>query len=294
MPLISDSIGRVLGKRYRLLSALGTGASAHVFLAEDVSLQRHVAVKVLQPGLATDEAFLKRFGPRPARWPPSTIPTCCGSSTGVRTPMARTSSGVSRRGLAARPARPGRPAEPLPGRPAGDRGGAGPGLCARPGPGAPRHQAGQPALRRGGPGAGGRLRRGPRPGRSGLHRAGGGDGGHGPLHASPESAEGKPVDGRADVYSLALVLYEALSGHRALRDGHDHGHADGPGRGPLPPHEALGPLDDVLARAAAPRCLRPGWTRPASRPGWARWPVPCPRPSRFPSTRPSMSPAGCP
>src|ERR1700728_1767842 len=61
MPLISDSIGRVLGKRYRLLSALGTGASAHVYLAEDVSLQRHVAVKVLQPGLATDESFLKRF-----------------------------------------------------------------------------------------------------------------------------------------------------------------------------------------------------------------------------------------
>src|SRR5580698_9875137 len=62
MPLITDSIGRVLGKRYRLLSALGTGASAHVYLAEDVSLQRYVAVKVLQPGLATDEAFLKRFG----------------------------------------------------------------------------------------------------------------------------------------------------------------------------------------------------------------------------------------
>src|SRR5258708_40057620 len=61
MPLISDSIGRVLGKRYRLLSALGTGASAHVFLAEDVALQRHVAVTGLQPGLATDEAFLKRF-----------------------------------------------------------------------------------------------------------------------------------------------------------------------------------------------------------------------------------------
>ena len=61
MPLISDSIGRVLGKRYRLVSALGTGASAHVFLAEDVSLQRRVAVKVLQPGLAHDESFLKRF-----------------------------------------------------------------------------------------------------------------------------------------------------------------------------------------------------------------------------------------
>ncbi len=62
MPQISDSIGRVLGTRYRLLSALGTGASAHVFLAEDVSLQRHVAVKVLLPGLASDTSFLKRFG----------------------------------------------------------------------------------------------------------------------------------------------------------------------------------------------------------------------------------------
>src|SRR5579862_1842318 len=61
MPLITDSIGRVLGGRYRLLSALGTGASAHVFLAEDVSLQRNVAVKVLQPTLVRDEAFLKRF-----------------------------------------------------------------------------------------------------------------------------------------------------------------------------------------------------------------------------------------
>ena len=62
MPLISDSVGRVFGKRYRLISPLGSGASAHVFLAEDVTLQRPVAVKVLQPALAKDEVFLKRFG----------------------------------------------------------------------------------------------------------------------------------------------------------------------------------------------------------------------------------------
>ena len=61
MPLISDSIGRVLGNRYRLISALGSGASAHVYLAEDVILQRPVAVKVLQPTLARDEGFLRRF-----------------------------------------------------------------------------------------------------------------------------------------------------------------------------------------------------------------------------------------
>ncbi len=61
MPGITDSIGRVLGDRYRLLTALGTGASAHVYLAEDISLHRQVAIKVLHPALAGDSAFLKRF-----------------------------------------------------------------------------------------------------------------------------------------------------------------------------------------------------------------------------------------
>ncbi len=61
MPSITDSIGRVLGDRYRLVSPLGTGASAHVYLAEDVSLHRRVAIKVLHPALAGDSAFLKRF-----------------------------------------------------------------------------------------------------------------------------------------------------------------------------------------------------------------------------------------
>ena len=56
-----DQIGRVLGGRYRLLAPIGTGASAHVFLAEDVSLRRRVAVKVLHPALADDEGFVRRF-----------------------------------------------------------------------------------------------------------------------------------------------------------------------------------------------------------------------------------------
>ncbi len=61
MPSITDSIGRVLGDRYRLRRALGTGASAHVYLADDVSLHRRVAIKVLHPALAGDDAFLRRF-----------------------------------------------------------------------------------------------------------------------------------------------------------------------------------------------------------------------------------------
>jgi serine/threonine protein kinase len=58
---IVEHLGRVLGGRYRLLAPIGTGASAHVFLAEDVKLRRRVAVKVLHPALTDDEAFLRRF-----------------------------------------------------------------------------------------------------------------------------------------------------------------------------------------------------------------------------------------
>src|SRR5947208_149693 len=61
MSRIADQLGRVLGGRYRLLAPISTGASAHVFLAEDVSLRRRVAVKVLHAALAHDEAFLRRF-----------------------------------------------------------------------------------------------------------------------------------------------------------------------------------------------------------------------------------------
>ena len=50
-----------MGGRYRLLRPIGSGASAHVYVGEDVRLKRAVAVKVLHPALAEDRSFLRRF-----------------------------------------------------------------------------------------------------------------------------------------------------------------------------------------------------------------------------------------
>lgn len=61
MSRIADYVGRVLGGRYRLLAPIGTGGSAHVYLAEDSTLRRRVAVKLLHSALAEDESFLRRF-----------------------------------------------------------------------------------------------------------------------------------------------------------------------------------------------------------------------------------------
>ena len=61
MSRIADHVGRVLGGRYRLVAPIGTGASAHVYVADDASLRRRVAVKLLHAALADDETFLRRF-----------------------------------------------------------------------------------------------------------------------------------------------------------------------------------------------------------------------------------------
>ena len=58
---LTDRVGQVLSDRYRLLAPIGTGASASVYLADDVTLRRRVAVKILHDALSNDEAFLRRF-----------------------------------------------------------------------------------------------------------------------------------------------------------------------------------------------------------------------------------------
>ncbi len=252
MPLISDSIGRVLGKRYRLLSALGTGASAHVFLAEDVSLQRHVAVKVLQPGLATDEAFLKRFRaearsvaslnhPHVLRvfdWgedqdgPYLVLEYLGGGSlrdlldrdirlslsqaAQLGTEVAQGLAYAHLRGLVHRDIKPANLLFDEEGRVRVADFGVARALAEA----AWTEPAGAMV---------------------GTAR-----------YISPEAAEGKPVDGRADVYSLALVLYEAVTGTVPFVTDTTMGTLAARIGQPLPHNDLLGPLDDVLARAAAP------------------------------------------
>ena len=58
---VADLVGRVLAGRYRLLGAIGSGASGRVYVADDVRLRRRVAVKVLHAALAEDAGFLRRF-----------------------------------------------------------------------------------------------------------------------------------------------------------------------------------------------------------------------------------------
>ena len=60
-PRMTAEIGRVLGGRYRLVTPIGMGASAQVYLADDVRLRRRVALKMLHDALAGDAEFLRRF-----------------------------------------------------------------------------------------------------------------------------------------------------------------------------------------------------------------------------------------
>ncbi len=55
------SPGTVLGDRYRLESRIAIGGMGEVWRAEDMTLSRTVAVKVLKPEYAEDPSFLERF-----------------------------------------------------------------------------------------------------------------------------------------------------------------------------------------------------------------------------------------
>src|ERR1700724_1473562 len=53
--------GTLVDGRYKLVSRLGAGGMADVYLAEDQQLQRNVALKLLHRRFAEDPGFVERF-----------------------------------------------------------------------------------------------------------------------------------------------------------------------------------------------------------------------------------------
>ncbi len=249
---LAEYIGRVLGGRYRLLAPIGTGASAHVYLAEDVKLRRRVAVKILHPALADDEGFLRRFraearaaaGLNHANvmavydWGeeadgPFLVCEFLGGGSlrsildgGTRlTPSqallvgleaARALDYASRRGLVHRDIKPANLLFDDEGR-----------------------------LRIADFGLARALAEAAWTEPSGtlLGTA---------RYASPEQVRGARLDGKADVYSLAIVLYEAVTGRVPFMADTTVGTLMGRLEQPIPVAPELGPLGPIVARAGRP------------------------------------------
>jgi eukaryotic-like serine/threonine-protein kinase len=252
MPSITDSIGRVLGGRYRLVTALGTGASAHVYLADDVTLHRRVAIKVLHPALSGDESFLRRFRAEARAVAALNHPNILqvfdwGEEGGEPYLVLEYLAGGSLRQVFDTKYR----LSPEQAVHVGIEAAAGLDYAHRRGL---VHRDIKPAnllfdadrrLRIADFGLARALAEAawtePEGAILGTAR-----------YAAPEQVEGWVLDGKADVYALALVLYEGVTGEAAFVGDTTVATLMARVGTLLPEHPALGPLNEVLAWAAAP------------------------------------------
>lgn len=252
MSRMTDQIGRVLSGRYRLIAPIGTGASAQVFLADDVRLRRRVAVKLLHAALADDETFLRRFRAEAQAAAALSHPNIVavydwGDDNGRPYIVTEHLGGGSLRSVL------------------DDGGRLTPSQALLVGLEATRaldyahrrgfvHRDVKPANLLFG--EDGRLRIAD----FGLARALAEAAWTEPQgavlgtarYASPEQAQGEPVDGRADVYSLGLVLIEAVTGSVPFAADTTIATLMGRVGKPVPVPDELGPLQKPLERAGQP------------------------------------------
>jgi serine/threonine-protein kinase len=252
MATTTDSIGRVLARRYRIESALGSGTSATVYAAWDVVLQRRVAIKVLHPGLAGDGSFLRRFRYEAQSAAALTHPHILSVydwGEDERGPflVLEYLGGGSLRDLLDNGRRLSLSQAVAVGVQAAE------GLAYAHGRGFV-HRDVKPAnlvfdedgrLRIADFGLARALAE------AALTEPAGASVGTA-RYAAPEQALGRPVDGRGDVYSLALVLYEATTGVVPFTADTTAATLMARVGAALPGHDGLGPLAAVLDAAAAP------------------------------------------
>ena len=252
IPRMVDRVGQVLGGRYRLIAPIGTGASASVYLGDDVVLRRRVAVKVLHAALADDEAFLRRFRAEAQAAAALNHPHVMavydwGQDEEVPYLVTEFLGGGSLRSLLDQ----------------------GPVLTPSQAllVGLETARGLEYAHRRG------FVHRDIKPANLlfddearlriadfGLARALAEAAWTEPMgavlgtakYASPEQARGETLDGRSDVYSLALVLVEAVTGQVPFAGDTTIGTLMARVDAPLPVPEALGPLQAAVAAAGAP------------------------------------------
>lgn len=241
----------MLGQRYRIVAPVGMGASAQVFLADDARLRRRVAVKMLHEALAGDADFLRRFRAEAhaaaALSHPHVVAVFDWGDDEVAFIVTEFLAGGSLRAMMD----------------AGTLLTTSQALLV----GLETARALDYAHRRGFVhrdikpanllfGEEGRLRVAD----FGLARAlaeAAWTEPHGAVlgtarYASPEQATGSQLTGRADVYSLALVLIEAVTGEVPFAADTTLGTLMGRVDRPLEVPDALGPLRRVLERAGAP------------------------------------------
>jgi eukaryotic-like serine/threonine-protein kinase len=248
----TDRAQRILANRYRLLVALGVGESAKVFLAQDLALGRRVAIKLLKPELDDNQAFLRCIRAEAHAVAVLNHPNIVRVFDWVEDPdgpflVLEYLAGGSLRDLL-------------------DRG-------ARLSPAETAQVGGQVARGLAYAHTRGLVHRDVKPanllfdeeGRVrvtdfGVARAlaeaawiePGGIFIGTPRYSAPEQARGGAVDGRSDVYALALVLYEAITGVVPFTSDTIEGTLIARVDQPLPPHPALGPMHELLSRAADP------------------------------------------